>query len=336
MISAKFQNEAIERAYLKFKSDWKKNDSIEVLTSGSTGKPKKIFIPKEKMILSAKKTINFFNVKDGIHALVCLSLDTIAGKMMLVRSFLGNWKVNVVEPIANPLEYIDGKIDFIALVPLQLERILIESPENVKKINIIIVGGAPVSNSLINLLKENEMTVFQTFGMTETVSHIALRKIGMQTDDFYETVDGVKVSDLDGNLIIHYPEMFDEPLTTNDIVKIISPTKFEWLGRSDFMINSGGVKLNPEKIEHKLVEIIPFPFFICGLNDEVLGQKLGLVIENNSNFVPEKVKFQAVLEKFEIPKVFITVNEFVRTKSGKMNRLKTIENLNSDDWKTII
>ena len=288
------------------------------------------------MILSANKTINFFNLQDGINALICLSLETIAGKMMLVRSYLGKWQLNIVEPSANPLNKIDEKIDFVALVPLQLERILLESPEKLRKINTIIVGGAPVSNSLINRLKENEITVFQTFGMTETVSHIALRKIGMQTDNFYETVDGVKVSDLDGNLIIHYPEMFDEPLTTNDLVKISSPKKFEWVGRSDFMINSGGVKLNPEKIEQKLVELIPFPFFICGLNDENLGQKLALVIENNSNYIPEKEKLKAVLEKYEIPKVFITLKEIVRTKSGKMNRIKALEKINADDWKTII
>lgn len=336
MISAKFQNEAIEKSYLKFKSEWESNNLIQVITSGSTGNPKEISISKNKMILSAKKTISFFKIQDGINALNCLSLDTIAGKMMLVRSFVGKWNVKLVEPKANPLENIDEKIDFIALVPLQLERILIENPEKVKNINTIIVGGAPVSTALINLLKFNEMTVFQTFGMTETVSHIALRKIGKETDDFYETVDGVKVSDLNGNLIVHYPEMFEEPMQTNDFVNILSSTKFEWLGRSDFMINSGGVKLNPEKIEQKLESQIPFPFFIFGLKDDIFGQKLALVIEGESNFIPDKMILQEVLDKFETPKVYITVKEIVRTKSGKINRIKTIENINSDDWKTIV
>jgi O-succinylbenzoic acid--CoA ligase len=336
MISAKFQNEAIEKDYLKFKSDWDYNDSIEVFTSGSTGKPKKIFILKEKMILSATKTIRFFNLQEGINALVCLSLETIAGKMMLVRSLVGKWNLTIVEPAVNPLLNSDENIDFLALVPLQLERILIECPDKIRQIETVIVGGAPVSNSLINLLKENEMTVYQTFGMTETVSHIALRKIGKETDAFYKTVDGVEVSDLDGNLIIHYPEMFEEPSRTNDVVKIISPKQFEWLGRSDYMINSGGVKLNPEKIEQKLSELIPYSFFITGLKDDRLGQKLALVIENNSNFKPEKVRFQSVLEKFEIPKVYINVKEFDRTKSGKVNRIKTIQNIQSNDWKAII
>jgi O-succinylbenzoic acid--CoA ligase len=307
-----------------------------VLTSGSTGEPKKILIAKEKMILSANKTIRFFNLQDRVDALVCLSLNTIAGKMMLVRSLVGKWNLTIVEPAVNPLLNSDENIDFVALVPLQLERILIECPDKIRQIETVIVGGAPVSNSLINLLKENEMTVYQTFGMTETVSHIALRKIGKETDAFYKTVDGVEVSDLDGNLIIHYPEMFEEPLRTNDLVKIISPKQFEWLGRSDFMINSGGVKLNPEKIEQKLSELIPYSFFITGLKDDRLGQKLALVIENNSNFIPEKVRFQSVLDKFELPKVYINVKEFDRTKSGKVNRIKTIQNIQSNDWKAII
>jgi O-succinylbenzoic acid--CoA ligase len=336
MISSKFENEALSKAFIKFKTEWDYNDSIEVFTSGSTGKPKKIFIPKEKMILSATKTIRFFNLQEGINALVCISLETIAGKMMLVRSLVGKWNLTIVEPTANPLLNIDENIDFVALVPLQLERILIESPDKIQRIKTIIVGGAPVSNSLINLLKDNEMTVYQTFGMTETVSHIALRKIGKETDAFYKTVDGVEVSDLDGNLLIHYPKMFDEPLRTNDLVKIISSKEFEWFSRSDFMINSGGLKLNPEKIEQKLSDLIPYLFFIAGLNDDRLGQKLALVIENNSNFIPEKVRFQSVLDKFEIPKVYINVKEFDRTKSGKINRIKTIQNIQSNDWKAII
>jgi O-succinylbenzoic acid--CoA ligase len=336
MISSKFENEALSKAFIKFKTEWDYNDSIEVFTSGSTGKPKKIFIPKEKMILSATKTIRFFNLQEGINALVCISLETIAGKMMLVRSLVGKWNLTIVEPTANPLLNIDENIDFVALVPLQLERILIESPDKIQRIKTIIVGGAPVSSSLINLLKDNEMTVYQTFGMTETVSHIALRKIGKETDAFYKTVDGVEVSDLDGNLLIHYPELFDEPLRTNDLVKIISSKEFEWFGRSDFMINSGGLKLNPEKIEQKLAELIPFSFFITGLNDDRFGQKLALVIENNSNFIPDKLRFQSVLDKFEIPKVYINVKEFDRTKSGKINRIKTIQNIQSNDWKAII
>ena len=281
MISSKFQNESLDKAYLKFKMEWDYNDSLEVFTSGK-------------------------------------------------------WNLTIVEPAANPLFNIDENIDFVALAPLQLERILNESSDKIQRIKTIIVGGAPVSNSLINLLKENELTVYQTFGMTETVSHIALRKIGKETDAFYKTVDGVEVSYLDGDLVIHYSEMFQQPIRTNDVVRIISPKQFEWLGRSDYIINSGGVKLNPEKIEQKLSDLLPFSFFITGLKDARLGQKLALVIENNSNFIPEKVRLQSVLDKFEIPKVYINIKGFDRTKSGKVNRLKTIQKIKMDDWKAII
>jgi O-succinylbenzoic acid--CoA ligase len=286
--------------------------------------------------LSAKKTIHFFDLPKGIKALNCLSLETIAGKMMLVRSFVGNWELKILEPRSNPLKNSDESFDFVALVPLQLERILLDTPEKIKNIKTIIVGGAPVTNNLINLLKNHEISVYQTFGMTETVSHIALRKIGFQTEEFYQTVDGVEVSEKNGNLVIHYPEMFSKSLFTNDCVEIHSNKQFKWLGRSDFVINSGGVKLNPEKIEQKLAEYIPFPFFITSVNDERLGQKLGLIIERNLYFIPEKQKLKALLDKFEIPKVYLNVDEFERTISGKINRLKTIENLTKGDWKELI
>jgi O-succinylbenzoic acid--CoA ligase len=336
MKSTQFENDGLEEAYFKFKEDWDRNNLFHIFSSGSTGQPKQIIVTKDQMMLSASKTIGFFGLEKGIKALVSLSLETVAGKMMLARSFVGNWKLKIVEPSMNPLRNVDESFDFIALVPMQLERILLETPEKISLIKTIIVGGAPISDSLLNLIKNKGITIFQTFGMTETVSHIALRKIGKETDAFYKTVDGVEVSDLDGNLIIHYPEMFEQPLRTNDLVKIISSKEFEWLGRSDFMINSGGVKMNPEKIEQKLAGLIPFCFFITGLNDDRLGQKLALVIENNSNFIPDKLRFQSVLDKFEIPKVYINVKEFQRTKSGKVNRLKTIQKIKMDDWKAIV
>jgi O-succinylbenzoic acid--CoA ligase len=337
MNSAHFENKKLENAFIKFKKDWDLENSFEIFTSGSTGKPKKIVISKNQMILSASKTIDFFSLKQDIKALVCLSLDTIAGKMMLARCFVGNWNIKLIEPRANPLENLNEIFDFAALVPMQLERILSETPEKISSIKTIIVGGAPVPKSLIKLLEKKKVTVYQTFGMTETISHIAICKIGFETESNYQTVNGVTVSCTNnGNLIIHYPEMFAEPLQTNDVVKINSPKKFEWLGRSDFMINSGGVKLNPEKIEQKLANLIPFSFFITGMDDDILGQKLSLVIENKMNFTPEKVRLQEVLEKYEIPKLYINVNKFDRTKSGKVDRLKTIQKLKSSDWKAII
>jgi O-succinylbenzoic acid--CoA ligase len=336
MNTAQFENEELETAFLKFKEDWNQNNSVEIFSSGSTGEPKKILISKDQMVLSASKTIQFFKLKEGIKALVCLSLDTIAGKMMLARSFLGKWDLKIIEPSINPLKNLDEYFDFAALVPMQLERILKETPEKIKQLKTIIVGGAPVSDDLTNLLKDHRITVFQTFGMTETISHIALRKIGLETELFYQTVDGVEVSDNEGDLIIHYPEMFQEPLKTNDVVKIRSSKQFQWLGRSDFVINSGGVKLNPEIIEQKLSEYIPVSFFITGLSDTKLGQKLALVIENPLDYIPNKSPLFKILEKYEIPKVFAVVHMLDRTKSGKINRYKTLKKINFNDWKELV
>ena len=336
MISAQFENEELETAFLKFKEDWNQNNSVEIFSSGSTGEPKKILISKDQMVLSASKTIQFFKLKEGIKALVCLSLDTIAGKMMLARSLLGKWDLKIIEPSINPLKNLDEHFDFVALVPMQLEQILKESPEKIKQIKTIIIGGAPVSEDLTNLLKNQRITVFQTFGMTETISHIALRKIGWETDLFYQTVEGVEVSDNEGDLIIHYPEMFQEPVKTNDVVRIRSSKQFQWLGRSDFIINSGGVKLNPEIIEQKLSEYIPVSFFITGLSDTKLGQKLALVIENPLDYIPSKSPLFEILEKYEIPKIFVVVPIFDRTKSGKINRYKTLKKINFNDWKELV
>jgi O-succinylbenzoic acid--CoA ligase len=336
MNSAQFENEALKKAFLNFKKTWNSRNSIEVFSSGSTGDPKKLLITKEQMMLSASKTLQFFDLERGLNALVCLSLDTIAGKMMLARGFVGNWKLKIVEPKANPLIDSDEKFDFVALVPLQLERILEETPKKIELIKTMIIGGAPISESLINQLKKRKITVFQTFGMTETISHIALRKIGFNSESFYQTVEGVSVSAKNGHLIIDYPEMFDNPLHTNDLVKIISPSQFEWIGRTDFIINSGGYKLNPEKIEQKLSKNILVPFFLTGIEDRVLGEKLALVVESTKDFTPLKSQLSQLLDKYEIPKVYSRIDTFLRTKSGKVNRHETLKKISSNDWQELI
>lgn len=331
-----FQNEALETAYRKFENQWNSSHEFEVLTSGSTGEPKKIKLLKSQLVLSANKTIDFFNLKSGINALVCLSLETIAGKMMLARAFVGNWNLKIVEPKANPLKDLNEEFDFVALVPYQLEHILAETPGKLKLLKTIIVGGAPVSSKLIIQLKEHKISVYQTFGMTETVSHIALRKIGFEAELRYQTVKGVHVSGQDGNLIIHYPEMFPNEIQTNDLVEIKSPTEFEWLGRKDFIINSGGIKLNPENIEEKLSSLIPNDFFVIGIPDESLGQKLALILESESQYILEKNNLLKILNKFEVPKIYAFVKRFSRTDSGKIQRLETLKKISLDDWKAFV
>lgn len=332
---ATFQSEKLQKQYLNFIHEWNTNKLISVRTSGSTGEAKEIHFKKEQLILSATKTINFFNLSPGTKALLCLSMNTIAGKMMIARSIVGNWNLHIKEAISNPLCDSNEAFDFAAFVPIQIQKIIEEDVHKLKEIKTIIVGGAPISPALENLLKLHKITAYQTFGMTETVSHIALRKIGFDSEKNYTTLNGISVSEIDDKLIIHYPEMQKDYFLTNDIVRIISTNQFEWLGRADFIINSGGVKLNPELIEQKLTKIFSQPFFITGIPDEKLGTKLALVIENFKGMEITKHQLIEPLEKFELPKVYTILDSFIKTESGKINRIETLKKIDSNNWEII-
>lgn len=322
---------------LDFFAEWSREDAeIKVNSSGSTGKPKEILLQKSQLILSASKTNKYFNLNAGTKAFLCLSTETIAGRMMLVRAFVGDYEIRIEQASSNPLKDCEESFDFMAIVPLQLATILDESSEKLALVKSIIVGGAPVSNHLIAKLKTLKKSIFQTFGMTETVSHIALRKIGFEESNYYEALQGVTFTAPKGNLEIHYPELLPQPLLTTDFVRLIDSTHFEWIGRTDFIINSGGVKLNPEAIEQKLANLIDVPFFISSIPDELLGNKLTLVLESELDSSFKKSDFEALLTKYEIPKMFVLIPTFERTSSGKINRKETLSKILANDWKPIL
>lgn len=302
-----------------------KEDNIVVNTSGSTGTPKPISLKKEFVINSAKATGLYFDLQANTTALLCLPTAYIAGKLMLIRALTLGWHLDVVEPNSNPLLTIDKTYDFSAMVPLQVEN-------SILKINLIkklIVGGGVVSNSLQEKLQEISTAVFATYGMTETITHIAVKKLNnfrvlnrAYKDEFYQTLPNVTIYKDERNcLVISAPKVSDEIIFTNDVVNLISDTQFEWLGRFDNVINSGGIKLHPEKIEQKISKIIQNRFFVIGIPDEKLGEKLVLMVEGNQ----QEINFDtAQLSKFEIPKEIYFVNEFVETKTGKIQRKKTL------------
>jgi len=330
-------NQSTLQIALDFLELWNNDELfIEVKTSGSTGVPQKISLLKSQMLISANKTNKFFDFNENTRALLCLSTETIAGIMMLVRAIAGNYSLRIEKPTSNPLKDIDSSYDFMAIVPLQLDEILNTSPEKLMIIQTIIVGGAPVSDSGCQKLKSLSKTIYQTFGMTETISHVALRKIGFDENIYFKALPGVTFEIANNQLIIHYPELFTAPLLTNDLVKLIDESQFEWLGRADFVINSGGVKIFPEKIEFKLSSLIPCPFFIASIPDERLGEKIVLVIENDLDLNVAKVDFIDLLEKFEIPKLFAIIPKFERTTSAKINRNKTLSTITFNDWKPIL
>lgn len=297
------------------------NDFIEVQTSGTTGKPKTIKIRKEAMVNSAIATGAFFNLNAGTTALCCLPVKYIAGKMMLVRAMVLGWNLELVEPKSNPLETISKFYDFVAMVPLQIEN----SIDKLHQIGKLLIGGARVNQELTTKILQNNCDAYESYSMTETVTHIALKKIG---EECFVTLPNVSIATDERNcLIINAPLITSNLLITNDIVALISENKFVWKGRFDNVINSGGIKLFPEQIELKLNGKIINRFFIAAMPDDKLGEKVVLFIEGKEFQIDEKSLFSD-LTKYEIPKQIIFVNNFIETETGKIKRSEIIANLN--------
>ncbi|NHN27540.1 AMP-binding protein [Flavobacterium jejuense] len=303
-----------------FLLEWLDDDLyIEVETSGTTGKPKLIRLEKQAMIQSALATGDYFNLEPGNKALLCLSAKYIAGKMMLVRAMILGLELDISTVDSNPLAFNDNKYDFAAMVPLQVENSL----DKIKNTEKIIIGGAPVSKTLIEKLTKRKVNAFETYGMTETITHVAVKKIG--TDSF-KTLPHINLSKDDRDcLVIHAPKILTEDVITNDVVNLVSEHEFQWLGRIDSVVNSGGVKLFPEQIETKLQDFITDRFFIASESDEKLGQKLILVIESKEKEIAKNIFNH--LEKFEKPRSIYFVTKFVDTKTGKLNRKQTLDKI---------
>jgi O-succinylbenzoic acid--CoA ligase len=305
-----------------FLKDWFNDTNfIRVKTSGSTGKPKQLKILKKHMINSAIATGKYFSLKEKTIALLCLSPNYIAGKMMLVRALVLGWALDIVAPKSNPLKG-NKKYHFSAMVPLQVQVSL----ENLNNIDQLIIGGGAVSNSLLEKLQPLKTKIFATYGMTETVTHIAVKKLNhCKTNNYFEVLPKIKINQDERNcLVIKAPKITSKTIITNDIVKIINDKNFKWLGRYDNIINSGGIKIMPEQVENKLTKIIKMPFFVSSFSDDILGEKLVLIIEGKeSPDLKSGIKNLDTLTKYEKPKTIFYLNKFVRTTTGKIDRNKT-------------
>ncbi|SFT86523.1 O-succinylbenzoic acid--CoA ligase [Algoriphagus locisalis] len=327
------------KAAIQFCKDWISGQKIfEQQTSGSIGTPKRIEISRDQMIASAKATQGFFETDENTTLLCCLDPNYIAGKMMLVRAMVWNAKTELIEPKSNPLLELNEIPDFVAMVPLQVDSCIQDktSREKLKKIKHLIIGGAPISSGLREKLITNEIQAFQTYGMTETVSHIALAKIEAG-ELIYRTLPGVEIGTDDRNAIwVKSAASNNELVQTNDAVDTIDQHSFHWLGRVDFVINSGGVKLHPELLEAKAEAIIHrfYPnsaFFFFGMKDDKLGEKLCMAIESTNDTKENLLQLKKALvldvDRYEVPKNTFIIPAFSRTKSGKINRPKTIERI---------
>lgn len=317
-----------ERETLGFIKVWLTNTKQFTLkTSGSTGTPKEITLTRQQLIDSANRTINKLKLSDKQTAFVCLDTKYIAGKMMLVRALEANMKIVAVEPAADPLKELNVQADFGAFVPLQLDEISKNSASlaTLNRFKSVIIGGASVSASLLEKVRILSCDVYATYGMTETVSHIALQKLnGPDAQNAFEVFPDVKIAtDARDCLVIQMPGG-TEPLHTNDVVTRIDANHFQVLGRYDNIINSGGIKLIPEAIEQKIETVLDLPFFVAGVSDDRLGQKLVLVVEGITP--PDlNLKLKQVLSAYEVPKEILQTDPFIRTETHKINRTKTLE-----------
>lgn len=303
-----------------FLNEWNSTSAwVLSRTSGSTGTPKEIQLPKASMKMSAQMTGEFFGLRPGNSALLCMPVNFIAGKMMIVRAMELKLKLYCVEPKSSiQLDFAD-EIDFVPMTPMQVEN----SFKELRKIKILLIGGAPLSDTLRNRLKEIPTLSFESYGMTETITHIGLKKI---SEEFFTTLKGIKLRQDERKCLVIQTPYFEEEIITNDIVELKNDSEFKWLGRFDNVINSGGIKLFPEKIEKKLKPYISEEFIITSIPDNILGQKLILVVEGAviSNFqLPV-----SVLSKYETPKEIHFLKEFPRTESGKVQREKIKDLLN--------
>lgn len=325
------EGEVYEQEVGTFIVDWLSDDEfIIVNTSGSTGKPKAIKVYKQHMINSALATGKFFKVEAGTTALLCLSASYIAGKMMLVRAMVLGWKIDLVPPKTNPLDAVSRHYDFCAMVPLQLDNSL----NRLHVIKKLIVGGGAVSERLKELVHGINTKIYETYGMTETVSHIAARRINpkkKKETSYFKALPNITLSIDDRKcLLINAPELKQDTISTNDVVELKSYKKFIWKGRYDNVINSGGVKLFPEEIETKLQLLISPRFFISAIPDDALGDRLVLIIEQEFDktryeFIKEGIHTIKTLSKYEIPKEIYFTPQFIETETGKLQRAKTLQ-----------
>ena len=319
----------------EFLSEWNNgSDRVLVHTSGSTGKPKPMMVEKKRMLNSARITCDFLGLKPGDSALLCMSLDYIAGKMVVVRSIERHLHLISVCPSGHPLKDVNEEITFAAMGRMQVYHTLQvreERPRLCRTCHLIIGGGA-IDEALEQKLKAlpGDIAIWSTYGMTETLSHIALRRInGAEASEWYQPFDSVKISQTDeGCLVIDAPQVCAEPLVTNDIVEIesyiynkVEKLRFRIKGRKDNVICSGGIKIQIEEVEALLKPYLEKPFMIAKKKDGKFGEIAVLLTEDEEiEKVEATVRRLLSDHKYWIPREFLHVEHLPLTETGKPKR----------------
>ena len=310
-----------------FIQEWNSpSPTILVKTSGSTGTPNVLKVEKSRMVASAQMTCDFLKIKPGNSILLCMPLDYIAGKMVVVRALVRKLKLIVVPPTGHPYASLHEVPDFAAMVPLQVYNTLkIEREANIlKQTKNLLIGGGAISPELTQMLHNFPNHVWSTYGMTETLSHIALRKInGNDASAWYSPFPHIQLKLTDDKcLIINAPELNPCELVTHDCAELLPDGRFRIIGRKDNIICSGGIKIQIEEVEQKLSEILPIPFQITAISDPKYGEVLTLLYEENIKIpslnIPHLCKNR--LPAFWVPKHYIKIKKLPLTETGKPAR----------------
>jgi O-succinylbenzoic acid--CoA ligase len=320
-------------AFLKV---WQNQEEcIHCFSSGSTGEPKSIALHKEDMRISAKKTLDTLGIKPGAHAGLALSTETIAGKMMVVRALIGNLNLHILPVNSEPLRGLTIELDFLSLVPLQ-------AYQSIGKVSIqnqqatVLVGGAPITHIQFNAIRDYWKKSIHTYGMTETVSHVALRSFSDGFDAPFCALPGLEFSTNEDRLIIHSQDFSFKTIETSDLVSLIDEKRFRFLGRADFVMNINGKKINPETIETALSESVAIPFVVVPYEDDVFGQSVGILFEAEYAIGIKDALQHIALPSSVHPRKFQVHPSFFRTKSGKLDRRRLWEAAKSHDWKPLL
>lgn len=304
---------------------WMSNSTtLQITTSGTTGEPRRLDIPKEWVIQSTLRTMNALGLSEGFHAHLCLPLDFIAGKMVVWRTMIAHGILTWETPSSSPSLGSTERADIASVTPHQLHALLSNFTGQTWPVHKLLVGGGPVSEVLRNRMANESITCYETYGMAESISHIALRLLGHAEAWFCPMQDVVLSVDDRSCLNIRIPYFDQWEIQTQDVVELKPTGEFRWLGRADWVINSGGIKLFPERIEERLASLIPFPFVIHGIQDEILGSKAVVFIESAPWTSEEtehlQVKMKELLPELERPREVRFISSFQRTSSGKIKR----------------
>ena len=308
-----------------FLSRWfDESDTLTVQTSGSTGVPKKQLVSKVRMMQSARLTCEFLHLREGETALLCMNLRYIGAMMMVVRSLVCGLNLIVRPASGHPLKDLQQPIDFAAMVPLQVYNTL-QSPderEKLKGLRCLIIGGGTVDEQLEQMLSEFPNPIYSTYGMTETLSHIALRRLnGKETSSCYVPFNSVHLSlSADRTLVIDAPLVCEGTLVTNDIAQLYADGSFEILGRKDNVINSGGIKIQTELLEQQICKHLDQPFAITSVPDPKLGEAVVMLIVGAVDSQALLTLLSETLPTYHAPKHLILVDHIPLTETGKIDR----------------